>query len=211
MQTGTFEKFSDKFDGAVEVDETYIGGKARNMHARSRQKRGINRSNFAGKVGVVGFYQRGGHIQLTVIDSTRKVPLQAEIRKRVKSGSTVYTDELKSYKGLDRSYVHKVVNHAETYVNGQVHTNGIENFWSLLKRGLSGTYVSVRPFHLFRYLDEQVYRFNHRGGEDGDRFVGVLGQAPGRQLTWKELTARTMPDPRMPDPRPVSRHAMGPF
>jgi len=211
MQTGSFEKFSEKFDGAVEVDETFIGGKARFMHADRRKKAGINRSNFAGKVGVVGFLQRGGQIRLTVIDTTRKVHLQNEVRARVKPGATVYTDELQSYRGLDQHYVHNVVNHAESYVNGQVHTNGLENFWSLLKRGLSGTYVSVRPFHLFRYLDEQVYRFNHREGVDADRFVGVLSNAPGRQLTWKEVTARVKPLSPKPDPRRVSRHRMGPF
>lgn len=212
MQTGSFEKYSEKFDGAVEVDESYIGGKARNMHANRRKERGIDRSNFAGKVGVVGFLQRGGKISLTVIDSTNRGPLHREIRRRVKPGATVYTDELASYKGLDQHYVHNVVSHAETYVNGKIHTNGIENFWSLLKRGINGTYVSVRPFHLFRYLDEQSYRFNTREISDAERFVDVLRHSEGKRVTWKEVTGKTRkPEPPKRDPRPVSRYPMGPF
>lgn len=212
MQTGSFEKYADKFDGAVEVDETYIGGKARHMHAHKRKAlkaRERSQGHF-GKTGVVGFLQRGGKVHLTVIESTKRPELQREVRRVVRPGATIYTDELRSYRGLDQHYVHNVINHAEAYVDGHIHTNGLENFWSLLKRGISGTYISVRPFHLFRYLDEQVYRFNHREGEDKDRFAGILANAPGRRLTWNELTARSLPAPK-PDPRPVSRHRMGPF
>jgi len=208
MQTGSFEKYADKFDGAVEVDETYIGGRARYKRAiASGEKKGPR----TGKTAVVGFLERGGRVHLTVIDSIRKTPLQGEVRKHVKPGATVYTDELNSYRGIDQHYTHQVINHAETYVDGLIHTNGLENFWSLLKRSLSGTYVKVEPYHLFRYLDEQGFRFNARSGDDGDRFEEVLGRATGRQLTWNELTDKTeKPGPPKP-PRPVSRYPMGPF
>ncbi len=110
----------------------------------------------------------------------------------------MFTDELASYTGLDKDYVHQFVNHAEEYVRGNVHTNGIENFWSLLKRGLKGTYVSVEPFHLFRYLDEQAFRYNERKDNDGGRFMRVLSQVTGRRLTYKNLTGQT--GPTLPEP-----------
>ena len=97
---------------------------------------------------------------------------------------------MKSYDGLDSHYAHEVINHAESYARGNVHTNGLENFWSLLKRGLKGTYVSVEPFHLFRYLDEQAYRFNNRKQTDAQLFAGVLGLVEGRRVTYTELTGR---------------------
>jgi transposase-like protein len=106
----------------------------------------------------------------------------------VRRGSEVHTDALKSYTGLDAEYVHKVVDHAESYVQNNVHTNGLENFWSLLKRTLSGTYVSVQPFHLFRYLDEQAFRFNGRGGSDYTRFLTVMLSVFGKRLTFEEVT-----------------------
>lgn len=111
---------------------------------------------------------------------------------------------------MNQSYVHKVIDHAEKYVDGLVHTNGLENFWSLLKRSLSGTYVSVQPFHLFRYLDEQSFRFNARSGSEADRFEEVLGRVSGRRLTWAKLTDKT-PEPDPPTLFPVSRYPMGPF
>jgi transposase-like protein len=149
---------------------------------------------------------------VTVISDRESENLQRQVRKRVKPDATVITDELASYRGLDRHHQHKVINHAETYVDGQVHTNGIENFWSLLKRGLGGTYVSVRPFHLFRYLDEQVYRYNTRDGVDSERFVDVLSRATGKRLTYKEVTGRPPSEsPRTPPARPVARYPMGPF
>lgn len=207
MQRGTFEKYSEKFDGAVEVDETYIGGRAR---YRSAVESGERKGPRTGKTAVVGFYERGGHVHLTVIDSIKKPPLQGQVRKHVKPGATVYTDELKSYAGLDQHYAHKVINHAEKYVDGLIHTNGLENFWSLLKRSLGGTYVKVEPYHLFRYLDEQAYRFNARKGTDADRFEEVLGRVSGKRLTWDEVRDRTG-KPVPPSPRPVARWAMGPF
>ncbi len=212
MQRGTFEKYSEKFDGAVEVDETYIGGRAR---YRKAVENGARKGPRTGKTAVVGFLERGGHVHLTVIDSIRKTPLQKQVRKHVKPGATVYTDELKSYRGLDQHYAHKVINHAENYVEGLIHTNGLENFWSLLKRSLSGTYVKVEPYHLFRYLDEQAFRFNARKGNDGDRFEEVLGRVSGRRLTWDEVRDRAKPEPEPPYqptlPWKPRAYRMGPF
>ncbi len=193
MQTGSFEKLGDKFDGAVEVDETYIGGKARNMNAARRKRwkaEGGRPRGYGGKAGVVGFLERGGEVRVQVVEDIRKQALQRRVRDNVKPGATVITDELRSYIGLDYDYKHRVINHAESYVNGQVHTNGLENFWSLLKRGLGGTYVSVRPFHLFRYLDEQVYRYNKREVDPVDRVRGVLRNVSNRRVTYRELTGK---------------------
>lgn len=125
-----------------------------------------------------------------MLRTTRKHELQSQVEDHVEDGSKVYTDELRSYGNLGVYYQHQVINHAESYVRGNVHTNGLENFWSLLKRGLKGTYVSVEPFHLFRYLDEQAFRFNTRKQTDAQRFVGVLGTVTGRRVTYDELTGR---------------------
>ncbi len=154
----------------VEVDETFMGGKARNMHVAQRERR-VTGTGGKDKTAVVGFLERGGKVQTTVVENRRKKILQAEVKKRVEAGAALYTDELLSYKGLASEYAHKVINHAVAYVDGAVHTNTLENFWSLLKRGLHGTYVSVEPFHLFRYLDEQVFRYNNRKElDDSGRF-----------------------------------------
>ncbi len=186
MQTGTFEKLS----GQVEADETYIGGKARNMHKSKRAEK-IKGRGMSGKVAVMGLLERHGEVRTKVVPDTRSRTLQVEVRENVEPGSEVHTDALKSYRGLDPEYVHNVVDHAEKYVDGHVHTNGLENFWSLLKRGIKGTYVSVEPFHLFRYLDEQAFRFNEREGEDSDRFAKTLGSVSGRRLTYSELIGET--------------------
>jgi transposase-like protein len=150
MQTGTFEKL----DGEIEVDETFIGGKARNMHKNVRAKK-ITGTGGKDKAIVAGVLQRGGEMRAVVVPDTRRATLQAGVREHVEQGSAVYSDAFKSYIGLAGEYDHKVVDHAEKYVDGQVHVNGVENFWSLLKRGLHGTYVSVQPWHLFRYIDER--------------------------------------------------------
>lgn len=181
MQTGTF----DKFDGEVEVDETFIGGKARNMHASKRRRLGIG-GGTATKAIVIGALARTDErgvsaVRADVVPDTGHRSLQTYVRGNVEPNASLYTDANRSYSGLDSDYAHKTVNHAEEYVCGQVHTNGIENFWSLLKRGLHGTYIAVQPFHLFRYIDERVFTFNMRDLSDLGRFKAVLGMVAGRR------------------------------
>ncbi len=169
MQTGTF----NKSEGEVEVDETFIGGKARNMHAVDRTRR-ITGTGGVDKTIVVGALERGGQVHATVVEDRSAETLTGYVRENVIEGSAVYTDALSAYAGLSADYTHETVDHAVEYVNGHVHSNGIENFWSLLKRGLHGTYVSVEPFHLFRYLDERAFTYNNRKVSDLDRFALVL-------------------------------------
>lgn len=186
MQTGSFLKLS----GEVEVDETYIGGKARNMHKRDRARK-ITGTGGTDKAAVLGMIERGGAVRVEVIPNIRRETIQGRVRKSIKPGAAVYTDALHSYNGLSDTYSHEIVDHAEEYVNGRVHTNGMENFWSLLKRGLNGTYISVEAFHLFRYLDERAFTFNLRELNDSGRFDAVLGRVAGRRLTYAEVTGRS--------------------
>ena len=176
--------------GEVEVDETFIGGKSRNMHL-SKRKRRIAGTGMRDKTAVMGILERGGRVRTVVVKGTQKKVLQPEVTKHVQAGSALYTDALASYEGLASDYAHQVIDHAAKYVDGRVHTNGLENFWSLLKRGISGTYVSVEPFHLFRYLDEQMFRFNNRKDiDDAGRFDMVVSQIVGKRLTFAELTGK---------------------
>jgi transposase-like protein len=154
-------KNAGKFSGEVEVDETLIGGLSRFMHKEKRE-RVITGTGGKDKTAVMGFMERGGRVRAMVVESRTKKELQKQVREHVEAGAAIFTDELLSYGGLDADYQHAVINHAVEYVNGNVHTNNLEGFWNLLKRGLKGTYVSVEPFHLFRYLDEQAFRFNER-------------------------------------------------
>ena len=187
MQARTFEKLS----GHVEVDETYIGGKARNMHVSKRKEKGIKRGRSRmGKTVVMGLLERHGEFRYEIVPSIGRRMLDGKVRQGVKPGTTVYTDALPSYNELDIVYAHKVIDHAEKYVEGEIHTNGLENFWSLLKRSIHGTYVSIEPFHLFRYLDEQAFRFNNREMNDGGRFAKVAGSVIGKRLTYSELTGK---------------------
>lgn len=158
-----------KLSGQVEVDESFIGGKARNMHLKDRRRK-ISAPGPKGKAVVMGILKRGGEVRTFVVPGTRRNHLKPHIQEHVEAGSAIFTDELKSYRGLEADYAHQVIDHAVEYVRGNVHTNGMENFWSLLKRGLHGTYVSVEPFHLFRYIDEQAYRYNNRKLTDAERF-----------------------------------------
>jgi len=177
----------DKLSGDVEVDETFIGGKARNMHIAQRKRR-ITGTGGKDKTAVLGILERGGKVRTTVINDRKKKTLQAEVHQHVEAGAALYTDELLSYNGLAGKYAHQVIDHAVRYVDGEVHTNGMENYWSLLKRGIAGTYVSVEPYHLFRYLDEQAYRFNNRkDATDFDRFKMAASQVVGKRLTWKQV------------------------
>jgi transposase-like protein len=178
----------NKLSGQVEADETFIGGKARNMHAHIRAKK-ITGTGMKDKTAIVGILERGGKVRTKVIDNTKKKTLQREVREHVLAGSALFTDSLKSYEGLDE-FQHEVVDHAVEYVRGEVHTNGLENFWSLLKRGLNGTYVSVEPFHLFRYLDEQSFRYNNRHFTDADRLDIAIRGIVGKRLTYDQLTGK---------------------
>ena len=188
------ENGGGKIGGDVEVDETYIGGRARNMSPARRRKKGITQHrSMAGKIAVMGLLERNtekgkSRVITTVIDGRKKGHMQPEVRQRVEMGSTLNTDAHFSYQGLSRDYAHNVIDHAEAYVDGTVHTNGLENYWSLLKRSISGTYVSVEPFHLFRYLDEQAFRFNERTNNDAGRFALAMSGIVGKRLTYDALT-----------------------
>jgi transposase-like protein len=191
-----------KLGGDVEVDETYIGGKARNMHAAKRKAlmsviradgKPSKFNRWAGKVPVVGILERGAkgksRVRTMPVDNVRKHRLQGLVREHVEQGSNVYTDALHSYHGLTHDYSHETIDHAEAYARENVHTNGLESYWSLLKRALGGTYISVEPFHLFRYLDEQAFRFNNRDGDDAERFSLAITGIVGKRLTYNELIA----------------------
>src|SRR5450631_4232042 len=185
LHHGSFEKIS----GHVAVDETFIGGKARNMHLAQRRRR-ITGTGTKDKTAVMGILERGGKVRTVVVPNRKKSALQAEVKKHVEAGAALYTDALLSYDGLEGDYAHQVIDHAVKYVDGRVHTNTLENFWSLLKRGINGTYVSVEPFHLFRYLDEQAYRFNNRKLTDGERFDIAVRGIVGKRVTFDELTGK---------------------
>jgi transposase-like protein len=194
-----------KFSGHVEVDETFIGGKARNMHMDVKRRR-ITGTGPLDKTAVMGILERGtdgkvSKVRTVVVSDRKKKTLQAEVKAHVEAGSALYSDALKSYEGLELDYAHQVVDHAVEYVRGKVHTNGLENYWSLTKRTISGTYVSVEPFHLFRYLDEQEFRYNNRATKehpmnDNDRFKIVSSRLAGKRLTYKQLTGKTLERPR---------------
>lgn len=187
MEDGTF----NKMNGIVEADETYIGGKARNMH-KDKKPAGMN--GMVGKSAVMGLLQRhgpDGHsvVRTMPIPNARRHVLEANVRKHVEPGTTLYTDGAGGYRFLDDEYERGVVDHdAHEYARGTIHSNGIENFWSLFKRSIHGTYVSVEPFHLFRYLDEQAFRFNSRKASDGTRFLALARSVFGKRLTWNQLT-----------------------
>jgi transposase-like protein len=185
MQVGSFDNWS----GEIEVDETYIGGKARNMHKHVRKQK-ITGTGGKDKAIVLGIQQRGGRVRATVVADISKESLYPHVHRHVEPGSAIYTDTLPSYRGLGKDFEHETVDHAERYVDGRTHTNGLENFWSLLKRGLHGTYISVQPFHLFRYLDERCFTFNEREQDDLGRFKTVLQTVAGRRLTYAELTGK---------------------
>jgi transposase-like protein len=190
MQSKSFLKLGGE-GKAVEVDETFIGGKARNMHVDVRERR-ITGTGGKDKTVVMGMLERGGDVRLAVVPNRKKKAIQEQVRNDIAAGSALYSDALQSYDGLSREYAHQVIDHAEKYVDGQVHTNGLENFWSLLKRGIRGTYASIEPFHLFRYLDEQTFRYNnrHKTLNDGDRFEILASHVLGKRLTYAELTGK---------------------
>lgn len=200
-----------KASGEVEADETFVGGKAEFMHkerkARIQAKRGDVRNSDAGgkpgKTAVMGILDRTTRqVRAKVIPNVRRDVLQEEILKNVEYGSSVYTDQAGGYQYLPiDKFVHSFVDHEREYVNGRVHTNGLENFWALLKRSLKGAYVAVEPFHLDRYVDEQVFRYNNRATkdnplDDSDRFDLLCSQIVGKRLTYAELIAK---DSKIPE------------
>jgi transposase-like protein len=180
----------------VEMDETFVGGKLKNMH-KSKKPKGPGFSGVAvagtAKTIVVGMLERKGRVRAEVVSERTQPTLHALINKNIQYGTTLMTDEWGGYKGTNLQ--HEIINHAVEYVNGQVHTQGIENFWALLKRSLGGTYISVEPFHLDRYVDEQAFRYNNRATKDNpltdyDRFMLALSQISGKRLTYAELTGK---------------------
>lgn len=185
MRTGEFRKLA----GTVESDETFIGGAAANMHKHIRERK-IRGRGAVGKRIIHGLLERGGEVRATVVDSLESADLHPVILSHVEKGANLYSDSATSYDALSRHFVHEAINHTEEYVRGLVHTNGLENFWSLFKRCLHGTWVQVAPFHLQRYADEQVFRYNARKVEDADRFKTVMKRVPGRRITWRLLTAQ---------------------
>lgn len=191
LRGGTFEKFV----GDVEADETFIGGAAKNMHPAKRKASNVGPGGI-GKVVVHGILERTkkngvpSRVRAEVVPDTKMATLSPILHDTVKQGSRLYTDTATSYRQLKSEFSHYMIDHhLRRYVKGRVHTNGIENFWSLLKRSVKGTYICPRPAHMFRYLDEQVYRFNERKGTDKDRFLKAAGSLFGKRLTYKELTS----------------------
>jgi transposase-like protein len=192
MQQGSIMKLGGS-GSPVQVDETFIGGKARNMHKIKRAK--LDKIGNGNKVIVAGMLEGDGKVKTQVIENRSMRTLQTLVKEHIEAGATLHTDDFYGYWGLYKDYIHEIVNHAETYVSGKVHTNGIENFWSLVKRGLHGTYISVEPFHLFRYLDEQSFRFNNRKDgkiqiTDRERFDIALSGVAGKRITYQHLIGR---------------------
>jgi transposase-like protein len=193
MQTGSFIRSG----GTFEADETFVGGKSKNM-SKTRRAKTITGSGVSGKEIVMGVLRRGtetepSQVVAEHIPNRKKGIVQAKVREVAEPGSTIYSDSLASYNDLAKDYTRGVVDHAVEFVRDNVHVNGMENFWSLFKRALKGTYVSVEPTHLQAYVVEQTYRFNERKDVDGNRFRKVLGSVAGKRLTYKELTAHVSP------------------
>jgi transposase-like protein len=191
--------------GEVEIDESFVGGKLKNMHrskikglklARIDRDKHEYQTRYPNKTAVLGMLDRDTRqVRAKVVPDVKRETLQKEILNNVHHGSAVYTDQAVAYDKLKQNFIHDTVNHVDAYVKGRVHTNGLENFWSLMKRNLAGTYVAVEPFHLDRYLDEQMFRFNNRATkdnplDDADRFLLALSQVANRRLTYAELTGK---------------------
>jgi len=185
------DKDGGKLGGEVEVDETFIGGLSRNMHVSKRRAKIIGTGG-RDKVAVLGILKRGGKVRTSVVADLTRQTLRGKVLENVSAGSQVFSDAWVGYNDLNAEYVHNVIDHAKAYAIENVHTNGLENYWSLLKRGIKGTYVSVEPFHLFRYLDEQAFRFNNRKKpmDDAARFDHVVSHVLGKRLTYAELTGK---------------------
>jgi transposase-like protein len=187
------DESSDKFLGPVEVDETYIGGKAESTDTNSETGKLMPTGPQENKTIVAGIVERKGNVRAFVVPNVQKATLQPIIEKNVTTGATVYTDALRSYSRLDEKYQHHAVNHAIEYVNGHIHTNTIENFWSCLKHTLIGTYICASPEHMERYLDEQIFRYNNQDAKDAERTRIALKQVEGKRIMYKNLTATVTP------------------
>jgi transposase-like protein len=200
MESKSFLKMGGPESAPIEVDETFIGGRVKNMHRSKIEKKFGGKGHTgmgSGKAIVMGMRDRETRlVRAKVVPNVRRDTLQNAILENIHKKSTVYTDLGNGYNELaTRDFVHEAVTHLNEYVRGQVHTNGIENFWSLLKRGLKGTYVAVEPFHLDRYVTEQVFRYNNRTTKDNplndaDRFMLAVSQISGKRLTYAELTGK---------------------
>jgi transposase-like protein len=198
MKGGTMFKLGGGDGGPVEVDETFVGPNPRKMHRARRLKMKAAENHMVGKTVVMGMLDRDRRqVRAQVIPNVKRETLQEAVLSQIEGGSTVYTDGWPGYDRLAaQEYVHEITDHLNEYVRGEVHTQGIENFWSLLKRSLRGTYVAVEPYHLDAYVTEQVFRFNNRATKDNplndaDRFALVMSQVGGKRLTYKELTGKT--------------------
>lgn len=192
IRKGMENEFPAMMEGVCEVDETYVGQKSKHMSPARRIKAGIGsgKSRSSNKTVVMGIIQRGGVVKAKVVDSAKRSQLLPEVFATVAEGATIYTDALKSYTPLESRYTHKTIDHAKSFVQGEIHTNSLENFWCLLKRSLKGTYVQVAPEHLDSYVTEQAFRFNNRKKNDAQRFDMVATQIFGKSLTYKELTGQ---------------------
>jgi hypothetical protein len=204
LQTGSFDKMATDGSTIVEADETFIGGKARNKFSISRRRKSPYGSGSVGKQAVMGLLERHSEkqpskVRTFVVDDTKKQTLQPIVHQHVQPGAQICTDENLSYAELGTTFAHAVINHAEKYVDGNVHTNGLENFWSLFKRCIKGTHVSVEPFHLFRYLDSECFRFNNRKLNDSERFRLALNGVTGKRLTYKSLIGTSLEERTVAD------------
>jgi transposase-like protein len=180
----------DKLQGDVEIDETFVGGKLKNRRRPLPGPSGNKRVGPVGKTPVLGLIERDGSARAFVVPDVKKKTLVPNIVANVAPESTIYTDSLQSYRHLGSHFRgHAWVDHAFAYVQGKAHVNSVESFWALLKRGLRGTYIATRPFHLDKYVDEAVFRWNGREGNDGTRFRDALMKAEGTRLTYRDLKA----------------------
>ncbi|HVC21865.1 MAG TPA: IS1595 family transposase [Candidatus Dormibacteraeota bacterium] len=184
MQTTTARRLT----GTVEADETYVGGKTRGYIPGKAPSGRKSRGPLPGKTVVMGMVERRGEARAMVVPNVKRATLLPMIQENVEPGTRMVTDALRSYSTLDQEFRHDVINHAEAFVRGDISTNGIENFWSGLKRTLGGTYISVRPKHLDRYVTEQIFRFGSRSEVDGTRFSQAVRQADGKRLTYRRQT-----------------------
>jgi len=194
LQSGSFSKMGGS-GGVIEADETYVGGLARNMHKHKRTKAITGRGG-SNKTAVMGLLERHAEkgkskVRTAIIQNTGKRAIQNVITENVEPGTSIYTDAFGSYRSLKDDYIHAFIDHAEKYVDGRVHTNGLENFWSLFKRCIKGTHVSIEPFHLTRYVDAEAFRFNNRDIKDGGRFTLALQGVSGKRLTYDSLIGKT--------------------